>query len=172
MVQCAIGGFAVLLGSNMRAQALVNRSPTFDSLEKAIRLDRFEWADYMLSYVYSAQSLDSFNEDILQQAESYAARLSQVDSNIIPLYLADYYFTMEQPVSGMQMLQKYVSYVAANPETWHSAFQMLRTYQEDTQEYREGILHLAQMLQDWNTVNMGTITLTEDETALIAWAES
>ena len=78
----------------MRAQALVNRSPTFDSLEKAIRLDRFEWADYMLSYVYSAQSLDSFNEDILQQAETYAARLSQVDSNIIPLYLADYYFTM------------------------------------------------------------------------------
>lgn len=172
LLAALLAAFAVLLGGNMRAQALVNRSPTFDSLEKAIRLDRFEWADYMLSYVYSAQSLDSFNEDILQQAETYAARLSQVDSNIIPLYLADYYFTMEQPVSGMQMLQKYVSYVAANPETWHSAFQMLRTYQEDTQEYREGILHLAQMLQDWNTVNMGTITLTEDETALIAWAES
>lgn len=164
--------FAALLGLNMQAQRMVKQSPTFDTLNRAIAIDRFEWADYMLSYVYSAESLDESNLDIIRQADSYAARLSEVDSNTIPLYLAEYYFEMDRPVIAIQMLEKYADYVAANPETWHTVFQMLQQYQQDTQEYRAGVLRIYQMLQDWNAENMGTITLTENEMALVEWALS
>lgn len=164
--------FAVLLGLNMQARRMVDQSPTFDTLEDAIAIDRFEWTDYMLSYVYSAESLDESNLDIIHQADGYAARLSEVDSNTIPLYLAEYYFQMDRPADAIRMLEKYADYVAANPDTWHSVFQMLRQYQQDTPEYRAGVLEIYQMLQDWNAENMGTITLTEDEMAFVEWAQS
>ena len=164
--------YAVLLGLNLQARRMVDQSPTFDTLEDAIAIDRFEWADYMLSYVYSAQSLDESNLDIIHQADGYAAQLSRVDSNTIPLYLAEYYFQMDRPADAIRMLEKYADYVAANPDTWHSVFQMLRQYQQDTPEYRAGVLEIYQMLQDWNAENMGTITLTEDEMAFVEWAQS
>ena len=164
--------YAVLLGLNLQARRMVDQSPTFDTLEDAIAIDRFEWADYMLSYVYSAQSLDESNLDIIHQADGYAAQLSRVDSNTIPLYLAEYYFQMDRPADAIQMLEKYADYVAANPDTWYSVFQMLQQYQQDTQEYRAGVLSIYQMLQDWNAENMGTITLTEDEMAFVEWAQS
>ena len=164
--------YAALLGLNMQARRMTEQSPTFDTLEGAIAIDRFEWTDYMLSYVYSAESLDESNLDIIHKADGYAARLSEVDSNTIPLYLAEYHFKRDRSESAIQMLEKYADYVAANPDTWHSVFQMLRQYQQDTQEYRAGVLGIYQMLQDWNAENMGTITLTEEEMALVEWAMS
>ena len=70
------------------------------------------------------------------------------------------------------MLEKYAAYVAADPDTWHTVFQLLQQYQQDTPEYRSGVLDIYQMLQDWNAENMGTISLTEDEMSFIEWALS
>lgn len=158
--------YAVLLGCNMYAKSLIQRSPSFDSIATAIRLDRFEWADYMLSYVASARTLGDSQPEIKAQADQYAQRLAQLDSNTVPLYLAEYYFTYGEMEQAMAMLEKYVDYLSADQEAWQSAFAMLYIYQNDSQAFLDGTAHLYQMLQDWNSTNMGQITLSED---IMAW---
>ena len=77
--------FGLLLVGNMQAAALAAREPTMDDLAKAAKLDKFEWADYMLAYVVSSVD-DQIEDETRIQAEQYAERLSRVDSNSIPFY--------------------------------------------------------------------------------------
>lgn len=174
VIAALLAVFAVLLGLNMWARKLVNNpspsSDPFANLQSAAALDRFEWADHMLSYVYSYQYYIDIlaGEDMIrQQAEEYAQRLAQVNSNSIPIDLAEYYFVTDRPTQAFAMLEKYVSYVSSNPNTWKAAFRLLRAYTQDTPEFREGTAHIYQMLCDWNEQNMGTISLDAQTMAFI-----
>jgi len=151
---------AVFLGflyNNMAARQVV-RTVTFENLERAARMDKFEWADYLTSYVVSAQS-DEADEEIRAKADQYALRLEKVSSNTIPVYLAEYYFETERPEKGFSMIEKYVGYVGSKEATWTAAFDVLEHYWDGTEEYREGVFHIYQLLQDRNEENMGTVTL-------------
>lgn len=166
--------FAILLSLNMWARKLVNNislsSNPFADLQSAATLDRFEWASHMLSYVGSYQRCMGTlaDEDVIQQqAEKYAQRLAQVNSNTIPFYLAEYYFVTDRPAQAFAMIEKYVSYVPSNPDTWRSSFQLLRAYAQDTSEFRDGTAHVYQMLSDWNEQSMGTVSLDEQTMAFI-----
>lgn len=168
VIAALLAVFAILLGLNLRASKLLDDAPyssdPFGNLRSAALLDRFEWADYMLSYVVSYQyGMGSFsNEKMLQQqTEKYAQRLARVDSNTIPIILAEYYFATDQPTQALAMVEKYVSYVSSDPDTWETAFQLLQAYTRDTPEFRDGTAHIYQMLSDWNEQNMGTISLDE-----------
>ena len=137
-------------------------------MQSAAALDRFEWADHMLSYVVSYQyGMDTFANDdtIRQRAEKYAQRLARVDSNSIPIHLAEYYFVTDRPAQAFAMVEKYVSYVSSDPDTWETAFRLLSAYAQDTSEFREGTARIFQMLSDWNEQNMGAISLDEQTMA-------
>ena len=73
--------YAVLLACNMWAVKIYSEISSSDDpaadLQLSIKLDRFEWADPMLSYVYSARTVN--NPTIRSQADAYAQRLAQVD---------------------------------------------------------------------------------------------
>lgn len=157
--------FFCLLCGNMAASQMVTRNTSFDSLKKAALMDRFEWSDYMLSYVVNSSSTD--NNDVLLQAQQYAERLAKVDSNTIPLYLADYYLSRGHEEQGLAMVEKYVSYVSSDQKTWENAFGLLEKYASDTETYRAGVAHIAQLLKEWNAENMGAITLSEDVQAFL-----
>lgn len=164
--------FTILLFLNMRARSLAEAAASSNpmgDLQSAATLDRFEWADHMLSYVMSYRyGMDKVDDDaIRQQAEQYAQRLAQVNSNSIPIYLAEYYFATNRPEQAFAMVEKYVSYVSSNPDTWETAFRLLHAYAQDSPEFREGAAHIYQMLSDWNEQNMGTISLSEQATAFI-----
>lgn len=164
--------FTILLFLNMRARSLAEATASSNpmgDLQSAATLDRFEWADHMLSYVMSYRyGMDKVDDDaIRQQAEQYAQRLAQVNSNSIPIYLAEYYFATNRPEQAFAMVEKYVSYVSSNPDTWETAFRLLHAYAQDSPEFREGAAHIYQMLSDWNEQNMGTISLSEQATAFI-----
>ncbi|MBD5160662.1 MAG: hypothetical protein HDT14_01280 [Oscillibacter sp.] len=166
--------FTILLGLNMRARGLVDNisrsADPFADLQSAAAMDRFEWAGHMLSYVVSYQyGMGTFADEypIQQQAEEYAQRLAQVDSNSIPIHLAEYYFVTDRPAQAFAMIEKYVSYVSSNPDTWKVSFQLLRAYAQDTPEFRESAAHIYQMLSDWNEQNMGTVSLDEQTMAFI-----
>ena len=58
--------YTVPLGCNLYARSLFNRQQSYDSLEWTIVLDRFEWADHMLSYVLSSMQMEAPTEEILQ----------------------------------------------------------------------------------------------------------
>lgn len=159
--------FFFLLCGNMTAASLVSKNPTFDSLTRALELDKFEWADHMLSYVISVSNANG-DAEILARADEYAERLSKVDSNTVPLYLAEYYLRSGRTEQGLAMVEKYVDYVSSDPTTWQRAFGLLEAYAEDTEEYRAGVARIAQLLADWNAENMGEITLDESAQDFLA----
>lgn len=167
-----IGIYAVLVGCNLRAQQMVQGEITLDTVAKAADLDKFEWADHALSYVISVEQMEadgSIEVDAATRgrADVFAQRLSRLDSNTVPIYLAEYYFRNGRTEEGLAMIEKYVSYVSSDPVGWEQAFAMLEQYEQDTQLYRAGVLRTAQLLEEWNEANMGEISLNEQALAFI-----
>ncbi len=156
--------FAVMLNCNIIAQRTAKQAVELSELERAVALDRFEWADYMLTYVMrtSSQEVDAGTR---RTADQYAARLAQLDSNAVPLYLAEYYLETGRINQGMEMLEKYVNYLSADTASWQRAFDLLARYETDSEEYQTGAARIASLLDAWNEKNPGQITL--DEQALL-----
>ena len=159
--------FLVLLVGNMSAQSLLG-SPgvTLEDLTRGAELDKFEWADYMLSYVSSVTGQEVEGE-IREQADAYAERLGELDSNTIPVYLAEYYFSTGRTEEGLAMTKKYVEYLSSDPAAWRLAFHVLEQYAQDTEEFRAGVKELSELLAAWNGENMGTIELDEGSAAFL-----
>lgn len=165
-ISVLLAAFAILLTGNMRAAALTAQEPTMDDLVEAVKLDRFEWADYMLSYVISSMG-DGVDDKIRAQADKYAHRLSQVNSNTIPFYLADYYLSMGRTELGLEMAEKYVTYTASDSKTWQGTFDLLKRYEEDTETFRSGVKRLAVQMDTWNSENLGNVQVSEESMAFI-----
>lgn len=159
--------FGVMLSGNMSAQRLASHATAFSDLDRAVSMDKFEWADYMLGYVNSTLTTET-DENIRQQADVYAARLAQVDSNTVPIYLAEYYFATGRPDMALEMVEKYVNYVSSDQSAWQNAFALLERYETDTEAFRSGVSRIAGLLEDWNARNMGGVALTEANLAFIA----
>ena len=158
--------FVVLLVGNMSAQNMLLSAVTLEDLTRGAELDKFEWADYMLSYVSSITGRE-VDESIRAQGDEYARRLAKLDSNTIPVYLAEYYFSTGRPAEGLEMTEKYVRYLSSDPAAWQLAFRVLEVYAEDTEVFREGVGRLAELLEAWNEENMGTIELDEGSRAFL-----
>lgn len=160
--------YTVLLGCNAYARTLVYREQSFDSLERAAALDRFEWADYALSYVVNSTQGGDLPEEVSQKAAQYAQRLQEQASNIIPLYLARYYFEQGDAVQAFAMLEQYTDYVAADPESWQQSFQLLMEYGQDDPACGEYAAVLYRKMLAWNEAHMGTLSLPE---SVMEWLE-
>ena len=161
-----IAVYAVLLSGNLYAKSLAAQ-PYYESLEQAIVVDRFEWADYMLSYVYSASSDESRTPSITAHMDRYMQRLEALDSNSVPYYLAESYFNLGNTEKAFEMLDKYLDYVASDQEAWDQVFQMIILHGEDTSAYKDGVLRIYNKLIQWNEKNMGSIQLTSTFSALV-----
>lgn len=158
--------FAVLLGCNITAQNLVEQDAGLENLERAAALDPFEKADYMLSYVVQVTGTEP-DEEVRRRAEKYAARLEKIDSNVIPYYLTAYYLDTGRAEQGLEMAERYVTYVSADAATWNQTFALLEEYEQDTEEYRAGVCHIADLLDSWNGENLGRIELDEQSLAFV-----
>lgn len=163
--------FVVLLSLNMSMEVMMNEGNYvngFSALKQAASLDVFDHDSYKISYVLAARTIDPETAGgIRSQADKYAEELAKVDSNSIPVYLADYYFATGRPERAIAMLEKHVDYSAADSQAWQDAFGLLKNYYEDGPTFREGTKRIYQMFQDWNANNIGTITLTKDDQAFV-----
>lgn len=159
--------FGVLLNCNIIAQGLNQPGAEPGDLERAVSLDRFEWADYMTTYVARASGSGA-DGDVWRKADEYAARLEKVDSNTAPFYLAEYYFKTGRTERGLAMAEKYVRYMASDSDAWQKTFDLLELYQQDTEEFRAGAAHIADLLDSWNHENLGRIEMNERTQAFIA----
>ena len=158
--------FMVLLGCNITAQNMVAADAGLESLERAARLDPFEKADHMLSYVVQATGAEA-DGTVREKADGYAARLERIESNIIPYYLAAYYLDTGRVEQGLEQAQRYVRYVAASGETWERTFRLLEEYEQDTAQYRAGVAEIAALLEEWNGRNLGRIELDGQAQAFV-----
>lgn len=158
--------FGVLLGRNISAQNMVAGGANLAQLEQAADMDPFEWADYMFTYVVRVTGAD-MDDATRATADEYAARLEKTSSNVVPLYLAEYYFTSDRTERGFEMVERYVNYVAADEAAWQKAFALLEKHEQDTESFRTGAAHIAELLDTWNEENMGFIALDEQALAFI-----
>lgn len=165
-ISALLAVFGLLLVGNVRAAALTAQEPTMDDLVEAVKLDKFEWADYMLSYVVSSMN-GQMGEEVCSQADQYAERLSKVDSNSIPFYLADYYLVSGRTDLGMRMLEKYTDYTASDSTTWQSAFDLLEWHAVDTEQFCTEVERLAARMDAWNEGHLGTVVLSEKNLAFL-----
>ncbi len=154
------------LAGNMIAKQQADNDLTLQTLAQSEKLDRFEWADYALPYVVNATG-ENINPYVLQQADVYAERLAQVDSNTIPIYLAEYYFNTDRMEQGLAMVEKYVDYVSSDQNAWERAVDLLRTYADDSEVFRNGVIRIAEKLDRWNEENLGTIQLSKEANAFL-----
>lgn len=154
------GVYGVLTTLNMRAMQLVNAEQTFQSLETAAKLDKFEWADYLLTYVDSSTGPEA-NDEVRRKAEAFAERLESVESNSVPYFLAEYYFKIGRTDKAFAMLEKYVGYVPSDSAAWNSVFHLLAEYGQDTEGFAAGAARLVGLLEQWTAENMGKISLDE-----------
>lgn len=172
---CAVGllvaVFTVFLVQNVSAERLIDTAPSMKNLVKAAKMDKFEYTDYMLSYVVNSSEFAD-NYEAQTQADEFAAVLSEIDSNTVPRYLAMFYFQRGNVKSGLAMVEKYLDYMTSDAQAWDIGLKILRTYQVNTEEFRSGVSRIAAMLDEWNNNNLGTITLEEDNLAFLAWYSS
>ena len=156
----------VLLAGNMFAQSIVMNNTTLNTLKSAVSLDVFEWEDYALSYVVNTAGSEA-DTDVREQAEQYARRLAKLDSITSAYHLAAYYFQTDRPEQGLAMVEKYVNFVASDQSKWQESFDLLRQFDDGTEQYQEGVLRIIQILDNWNTENLGKITLDHNAQAYI-----
>ena len=168
-ISVLVAAYSVLLVCNLHARAVADAGNSFGAMDQAIALDKFEWADYALSYVISVPNME-VPEEVRFRADKYAQRLERLDSNTVPIDLADYYFQTGRTEKAMAMVEKYVNYVSSDAEAWQKAFDLMLRYEVDQEVYRAGVLRIAQMLDTWNAANMGEITVNESAQALIGRA--
>ncbi len=167
MAACMIlYGFFIV--GNIAAKNLIEREPTLESAGRAVNMDKFEWADYALAYVTNTMGSD-VGTTVRHQADEFADRLSRIDSNTVPIYLAQYYFNTGRMGRGIEMLEKYVDYVASDVTAWQNAFNLLRQVEDGSAVFYDGVSRMIQKLDDWNENNMGSIQLDNDTMAFIEW---
>ena len=167
VISALVAVYSVLLVGNLHAKAVADTGNSFEAMDEAISMDKFEWADSALSYVDSVPAMEDIPEDIRAQADRYAERLERLDSNTVPFDLASYYFQTGRTEKALAMVEKYVEYVSSDAEAWQRAFDLILQYEEDTDVYRTGVRRVAWMLNEWNAENMGQIVISDSALALI-----
>lgn len=158
--------WGILLGGNMLARGIVDEEPSFENLEKAARLDRFEWADYMLGYVVNSINYQNVIE-ICVTADAYAARLSRVRSNSLHLTLADYYFATLRYDNGFEEIMKHLDATISDSASWASTISLLQFHDDRTIEFRDGVADVARRFKQWNEENIGRIDLAGNMNAYL-----
>lgn len=157
----ALGVFAVLLGMNQQAKAL-SQNATYESLAKAAKMDKYEWADYALSYVYSASGEEEITPEMQKNMDRFLPRLEAQNSNTIPFYLALTYFNLDQPEKAYEMLNKYVDYTASDSRHWEDSFQAALNYYDGSEASRAELKALYAKFNAWNEDNLGTVEISDE----------
>ncbi len=157
----ALGVFAVLLGMNLQAKAL-SQNATYESLAKAAKMDKYEWADYALSYVYSASGEEEITPEMQKNMDRFLPRLEAQNSNTIPFYLALTYFNLGQPEKAYEMLNKYVDYTASDSQHWEDSFQAALNYYDGSETSRAELKALYAKFNAWNEDNLGTVEVSNE----------
>jgi len=121
------GAFILLLSGNLYAQAHAKAGvKSFDDIERLIKLDRFEYNDYKVSYLVNAPRFD--DSDVLFQADKYARELIQVESNSIAPYVMTYNFETYKDYDAFQSAKTGIKNAASYPDMWTRIFDIFEEY--------------------------------------------
>ena len=140
---------------------------TLENYAEAVRLDLLSWENHMVNYLdYTLEH--EVDEEVREQADRYALRLEKKGTSDAPYSLTEYYLETGRMEKAMETARQYASGKIASNVSWRRLLELLERYEEDTPLFREGVLELARMREEWNAGHIGTITLTEENEAFLA----
>ncbi len=166
-----IAAYTVLLLCGVYARSLVNASPTYERTKLAVGLDKFTWGDHIITYINANMSRAS-DPETRAHADELAGLLAEKDPTYAPYYLATYYFLTDQTGLAFDMVDASLDSITSSQEVWQTLFDLIESFETDSEEYRAGVLRIAQRLEDWNDRNIGQVTLSEETQAFIARLQS
>ena len=156
----------LVLGGNVASYQIAEGN-TPEDYEEAIKLDLISWENHAVDYLYAALGQEA-DAETREQADRYALRLEEKGSTEAPYHLTSYYLETGRMEKAMETARLYVSGRIADVYAWQWMLELLEQYEEDTPLFRDGIMELARMREEWNENNIGTITLTEENEAFLA----
>lgn len=159
--------YCVLVVCGMAARSSAQNSMSYRSLAQAAVLDVFEWPDYALTYIMQAANDSSASPDVRAQAEEFAQKLDGGFSNTRYYYLADYYLAGDNVEKGMEMAIRHLENVSSNAEEWDRTIYLLRMHNLSGASFEAGCRAIAEMLDSWNSENMGQISLSPENRSFI-----
>lgn len=162
-----IAGYTVLLLCNVFAHSLVNASPTYERVKLAMALDRFTWGDHVVSFI-SGNISAAADPETRAHADELAGKLAEEDPSYAPYFLATYYFLTEQYESAFDMVDASLNSITSSADVWQAVFDLMESFETDSDVYRAGVLRIVQRLEDWNARSLDHVTLTEETQAFIA----
>ncbi len=160
--------YGAMVVGNVTAMRTVSAQMTFESLETAAKMDKFEWADYLLTYV-DQSTRPEVTDEIRARAAVYAERLSNAESNSIPFSLAQYYFAVGENEKAFAMLEKYIRYVWSDNRAWNDVFHLMAEYDDGSEGFRTTAQALLAIMDEWNANNLGTLVPDEEAQAYLGW---
>ena len=156
------GAWFYLVGANLYAQHLAETGSSFESLEKAAELDRFEHADYELAYVMSTMDPEAeLPPEIKNRAEKYAEKLMKVNSNTIPYYLAGYYFNNGETEKGFDAALKYLQFMHSSPSAWQNTLNLLNSADDGSAPFQSGMQEVISLFDSYHAESLEEIELDE-----------
>ena len=152
--------FFWMLFLNVRARNLYENAKDATDIERAIRSDFYDRADYMLFYAYATVG-DDIPDWAKQKGEKYAEELGKMKSNTAQYMIAEYYFQTGKWNKGFEMLEKYVDFMKSDSKAWQRAFDVLKKYDTDEthQMIQQEIDVLGDKLETYNQTALEPIVL-------------
>ncbi|MFI3114972.1 MAG: O-antigen ligase family protein [Clostridia bacterium] len=160
----SVSVFACLLTGNLIARLnLQSENLSLDILETNMNLDVYETNDYYLTYVTATYTVT--DPEIVKNAEKYAEKLEKAQSNIISMYLTEYYVYKDNPQKCLELLERYINYSINDPSTWNNAISTYITALLNSDnlpkimDYKdEHVSNIKNLLDKHYTADMNSIT--------------
>jgi hypothetical protein len=119
--------FTVTIGYNASTRSKMTKgSVTIDMLAKAADAEKYEYADYYISYLNSEVANPGIASAEL--CEKYADKILKLDSNSAYRSAAEFYLNKNNDEKAFAALDRGASYVRSSGATWQYIFTVLEDY--------------------------------------------
>ena len=173
--------YAATVSGNLYVKALLSRQfpsneVAYQAMERSVRLDVYEHNDVMLTHILMSMG-DKSENNHREMADEYAKRLSLVQSNQLPYYLAGYYFNTGRYLECAQEAVLGATYSLSDANMWNQTAALLKqgfidsgarsplVAKENGQEILGALAEYRQKLLDYNARSIKPIKLTDDSKA-------
>jgi hypothetical protein len=131
----------------------------FDRLDTALKLDPFHRSAYESTYLY--YSKDSEDDAVLLRAQQIAEMTAKQSLCTSTNAAAEYYFRVGNVDAAVDTLMNHVTFNRAWSGAWQYAFDLLKQYDDGSEDYRTQVLRVADAMDSWNAESWEPVELTD-----------
>ena len=143
------------------AEDAAESRPTPQVMLEGAQKDPYCWSVYAFSYLQGA-STQKQDPAYMEQADALALRLADLQDRTIRTKVAEYYFETGREAEAFSQLQQALRMNRSDAGIWAEAFELLETYESDTQTYAEGAAAIGTMLRQWMNESLTAVEVRQE----------